>query len=40
MHNFLCQIVLNIFKYILFMKRIETFWSRDVIDIWVLDFMS
>ena len=26
----------NIFKYILFIKRIETFWSRDVIDIWVL----
>ena len=36
MYNFLCQIVLNIFKCILFIKRIETFWSRDVIDIWVL----
>ena len=33
MYNFLCQIVLNIFKYILFTKRIETFWSRDVINI-------
>ena len=34
MHNVLCQIVLNIFKYILLIKRTETFCSRDVIDIW------
>ena len=33
MDNFLCQIVLNIFKYILFIKIIETFWSRNVTDI-------
>ena len=26
----------NIFKYILFIKKDETFWSRDVIDICVL----
>ena len=38
MYNFLCQIVLNIFKYILFIKRIETFWSRDVTDIRVLSY--
>ena len=36
MYSFMGQIVLNIFKYILFIKRIETFWSRDVINIWVL----
>ena len=36
MYNFLCQIVLNIFKYILFIKRTETFWPRYVIDKWVL----
>ena len=36
MYIFLCQIVLNIFKYMLFVKIIETFWSRDVIDIQVL----
>ena len=36
MHNFVCQTVLNIFKYILFIKSIETSWSRDVIDIRVL----
>ena len=36
MYNFLCQILLNIFKYILFIEKIETFWSKDVIDIWVL----
>ena len=36
-NKYLCIIfVLNIFKYVLFMKRIETFWSRDVTDIWVL----
>ena len=36
MHTFLCQIVLNIFKYILFTTEIGTVWSRDVIDIQVL----
>ena len=36
MYNFLFQIVLNIFKYILFIKIIKTFWSKDVIDIQVL----
>ena len=36
MHNFLSQIVINFFKYVLFINRTETFWSRDVIDIWVL----
>ena len=32
MYNFLCQIVLNIFRYILFIKRIKTCWSTDVTD--------
>ena len=36
MYNFLCQIFLNIFKYILFIKRTETVWSRDFVDIRVL----
>ena len=36
MHNLLCQIVLNIYKYTLFIKRTETFSSSDVIDIRVL----
>ena len=36
MYNFLYQILLNIFEYILFIETIETFWSKDVIDIWVL----
>ena len=36
MYNLLDQIVLNIFKYKLFIKRIEAFWFRDVIDIRVL----
>ena len=36
MYNFFCQIVLDIFKCILFIKRIETFRSRDVINIRVL----
>ena len=36
MFNFFCQIDLNIFKFILFIKRTETFSSRNVIDVWVL----
>ena len=36
MYNVLYQIVLDIFKYILLTKRIEIFWSRQVIDIRVL----
>ena len=35
MYNFLCQTVL-ILIYIFLTKFIETFWSRDVTDIWVL----
>ena len=31
----LCKIILNIFENILLLKRMETFWSRDVIDIQV-----
>ena len=36
MYDFLCQNVLIFPIYILFKKRIETFWSRDVTNIWVL----
>ena len=36
MYNFLSQIALNIFKYILFIKRIEPFCPGDVINIRVL----
>ena len=36
MYNFLCQNVLTLPMYILFTKRIEAFWSRDVTNIWVL----
>ena len=36
MYNFLCQNVLIFPMYILFTKRIETFWYRDVTNIWVL----
>ena len=36
MYNFLCQNVLTCSIYILFTKIIETFWSRDVTDIWLL----
>ena len=32
----LCKIILNILENILLLKRMETFWSRDVIDIQVL----
>ena len=36
MYNLLCQIVSNIFGYVLFIKIIETFQPRNVIRIWVL----
>ena len=36
MYNFLCQNVLIFLTYILFTKRIETFCSRDVTNIWLL----
>ena len=35
-NNFLCQTVLIFPRHIFFTKIIETFWSRDVTDIWVL----
>ena len=35
MYVFLCQIVWNILKFILFIGRIEAFWFTDVIDIWL-----
>ena len=37
MHNFLCQNVLIFPMYILITKGIETFWSREVTKIWVLE---
>ena len=36
MPNFLCQNLLIFSMYILFAKRTETFWFRDVTNIWVL----
>ena len=36
MYDFLCQNVPIFPMYILFTKITETFWSRDVTDIWVL----
>ena len=36
MYNFLYQTVLIFSIYLLLIKVIETFWSRDVTDIWVL----
>ena len=36
MYSFLCQTVLIFTICIAFTKTIETFWSRDVTDIWVL----
>ena len=36
MYNFLCKTVLIFTIYTLFTKIIETFWSRDVTNMWVL----
>ena len=36
MYNFLCQTVLVFSIYILFTKRTETFWCRDITNIWIL----
>ena len=37
MYDFLWQTALIFPVYILFTKIIKTYWSRDVIDIWILE---
>ena len=36
MYNFLCQTVLIFTIYLLFTIKIETFWSRDITDMWFI----
>ena len=38
MYKFVCQTILMLPIYLSFTKIIETFWSRDVTDIWELAY--